>query len=133
MAADAPLGNVAKGYRHVLIMTAVLGLAGLVISIVLGRYIAGVTFCVGIGLGFINARLALSSAARFSTTKDSSKRPIVFGSLRRLAAITAVALLVAYAFRPDGAATLAGLALFHFVLLGRMTTSMLGELRRMKV
>ena len=58
MTADAPLGNVAKGYRHVLIMTAVMGLAGLVISIVLGRYIAGVTFCVGIGLGFVNARLA---------------------------------------------------------------------------
>jgi hypothetical protein len=131
MAADATLDGVAKGYRRVLIVSAVLGVIGLVVSIVMGRYVAGVTLCAGIALGFINARLTLSAAARFSETEDSSKRPIIFASLRRLAAITVIALLIAYAFRPDGAAALAGLALFHMVLLGMMTTALLGELRRM--
>jgi ATP synthase I chain len=132
MAADAAFGGVTRGYRRVLIVAAALGMAGLIVTVLLGHYKIGLTLCVGIALGFINARLTVSAAARFSTTENRSKRPIIFGSLQRLAAITAVALLVAYAFRPDGIATLAGLALFHILLLGNTSTALLGELRRTK-
>jgi hypothetical protein len=132
MAADAALGGVTRGYRRVLIVAAALGMAGLVVTVLLGHYKIGLTLCVGIALGFINARLTVSAAARFSEAKNSSKRPIIFGSLQRLGAITAVALLVAYAFRPDGIATLAGLALFHILLLGNTSTALIGELRRTK-
>jgi hypothetical protein len=132
MAADAALGGVTKGYRRVLIAALALGAVGLVVSLLMGHYLIGVTLCIGIALGFINARLTLSAAARFSETTDRSKRPIIFGSLQRLGAITAVALLVAYAFRPDGLATLAGLALFHMLLLGNTSSSLFRELRRTK-
>lgn len=132
MASDAALGGVTRGYRRVLILAAVIGVVGLIVAILIGHYIAGLTFCVGIGLGFINTRLTIGAAARFSTTKDRSKRPIIFGSLQRLGMITAVALLVAYAFRPDGIATLVGLAIFHMVLLGNTSSSLFRELRRTK-
>jgi hypothetical protein len=132
MTVDATFGDVTKGYRRVLIMAAIFGMVGLVVSLAVGHYIAGVTLCVGIALGFINARLTLSAAARYSETQDSSKRPIIFGSLKRLGAITVVALLLAYALRPDGLATLAGLALFQILLLGKTSTSLLRELRRTK-
>lgn len=132
MAADAALGGVTRGYRRVLIVAAVLGLAGLIVTVLIGHYKIGLTLCVGIGLGFINARLMVSAAARFSRTENRAKRPIIFGSLQRLGAITAVALLVAYAFRPEGIATLAGLALFHILLLGNTSTALIGELRKEK-
>ena len=133
MAADAALGGVTRGYRRVLIVASVLGMVGLIVTSVMGHYIAGLTLCVGIALGFVNTRLTLSAAARFSKTKDGSKRPIIFASLQRLGGITAVALLVAYAFRPDGVATLVGLALFHILLLGSTSPSLHRELRRTKV
>lgn len=132
MATDAALGGVTRGYRRVLIVAAALGTAGLIVTLLLGHFIAGLTLLVGIVLGFVNTRLTLSAAARFSETKDRSKRPIIFGSLQRLAVITAVALLVAYAFRPDGIATLGGLALFQVLLLGNTTTALRRELRRTK-
>lgn len=133
MAADATLGGVTKDYRRVLIMAAVLGMVGLIVSIVLGHYIAGLTLCVGIALGFVNTRLTISAAARFTETENRSKRPIVFGTLKRLGAISAVALLLTYVFRPDGLATLVGLALFQMLLLGKTSTSLFREVRRMKV
>jgi hypothetical protein len=132
MTADVTLGSVTRGYIRVLIVAAALGIVGLIVTALLGHYMAGLTLCVGIALGFINARLTVSAAARFSTTKNRSKRPIIFGSLQRLGAITAVALLVAYSFRPDGLAVLAGLALFHILLLGNTSTALIGELRRTK-
>jgi hypothetical protein len=130
MAADVTLGGVTRGYRRVLIVAATLGIVGLIVTVLMGHYMAGVTLCVGIALGFVNARLTVSAAARFSRAKSRAKRPIVFGSLQRLGAITAVALLVAYWFRPDGLAVLAGLALFHILLLGNTSTALIGELRR---
>lgn len=132
MTADAALGGVMRGYRRVLIVAAVLGVVGLVVSTLLGHYKIGLTLCVGIALGFINTRLTVSAAARFSRSQNRSKRPIIIGSLQRLALITVIALLVAYAFRPDGLAALGGLALFQLLLLGNTSTALIGELRRTK-
>lgn len=132
MASDAALSGVTRGYRRVLIVAAVIGVIGLIVASLLGHYIAGLTLCIGIGLGFINTRVTINAAARFSTTKDRSKRPIIFSSLQRLGLITAVALLTAYALRPDGLAILAGLAIFQLVLLGNTSSSLFRELRRTK-
>lgn len=132
MATDAALGGVTRGYRRVLIVTAALGLVGLIVAVLMGHYLAGVTLCVGLGLGFINTRFTIAAAAKFSGTEDRRKRPIIFASLQRLGLITAVALLVAYAFRPDGIAALVGLALYHIVLLGNTSTALHRELRRSK-
>jgi hypothetical protein len=132
MAADVALGGVTRGYRRVLIVAAVLGLVGVIVSALMGHYLAGLTLCVGIALGFINTRFTISAAARFSGAKDRSKRPIIFAALQRLGLVTAVALLVAYAFRPDGIATLAGLAIYHILLLGNTSTALHRELRRTK-
>lgn len=132
MAADVALRDVTRGYRRVLIVAVVCGVVGLIVAVLMGHYIAGLTLCVGMGLGFINTRLTISAAAKFSGSENRSKRPVIFASLQRLGLVTAVALLVAYAFRPDGIATLVGLALFHMILLGNTSTALHRELRRTK-
>lgn len=132
MASDAALGGVTRGYRRVLVVTIGLGLAGLIVAIVLGHYLAGVTLCVGLGLGFVNTRFTIAAAAKFSATEDRRKKPLIFASLQRLGLVTAVALLVAYAFRPDGIAALVGLAVYHVILLGNTSTALHRELRRTK-
>jgi hypothetical protein len=132
MATDAAFGGVTRGYRRVLIVASIIGMVGLVVSLLLGHYVAGLTLCVGIALGFVNTRLTLSAAARFSDAKDGSKRPIIFGSLQRLGLITVIALLVAYWLRPDGIGVLGGLALFQVMLLGNTSTALRRELRRTK-
>jgi ATP synthase I chain len=132
MATDAAFGGVTRGYRRLLIVASILGMVGLIVSAILGHYIAGLTLCVGIALGFVNTRLTLSAAARFSETKDRSKRPIIFGSLQRLALITVIALLLAWWLRPDGIGVLGGLALFQILLLGNTSTALRRELRRTK-
>ncbi len=132
MATDAALGGVTRGYKRVLIVSAGLGLIGLIVAIVLGHYLAGLTLCIGLGLGFINTRFTVAAAAKFSGSEDRGKKPIIFASLQRLGLVTAVALLVAYAFRPDGIAALVGLAVYHIVLLGNTSTALHRELRRTK-
>jgi len=132
MATDAALGGVTRGYKRVLIVAVGIGLVGLIVAVVMGHYLAGVTLCVGLGLGFINTRFTVAAAAKFSGTEDRRKRPIIFASLQRLGLVTAIALLVAYALRPDGIATLVGLALYHIVLLGNTSTALHRELRRTK-
>jgi hypothetical protein len=132
MATDAALGGVTRGYKRLLIVASVLGLVGLIVCSLLGHYIAGLTLCVGIALGFVNTRLTLSAAARFSEAKDSSKRPIIFGSLQRLALITVIGLAISWWLRPDGIGVLGGLALFQVLLLGNTSSALRRELRRTK-
>ncbi|MGH3328034.1 MAG: hypothetical protein ACRDPT_09635 [Streptomycetales bacterium] len=130
MAAEFALTGVTRNYRRVLIIAPVLGGIGLVVSAVLGHVDVGILLCVGLALGFLNTRMVLSAAAKFSSDGDHAKRPLVLSALRRLAVITAVALLVAVAFRPEGVAVLGGLALYQLLLLGNTSGALLREVRK---
>jgi hypothetical protein len=49
--------------------------------------------------------------------------------LQRLGALTAVALLIAFAFRPQGFTVLIGLAAFQLLMMGAAAGAMLRQLR----
>ena len=123
------LENVARRYRLVLIACPVAGLTGLIVLSVLGYPVAGAAFCVGLFMGFINSRMVIAQAAKFTRLENPDKRALAFGVLQRLGVLTAVALLIAFAFRPQGFTVLIGLAVFQLLMMGAATGAMVRQLR----
>jgi hypothetical protein len=107
----------------------VAGLTGLIVLSVLGYPVAGAAFCVGLFMGFINSRMVIAQAAKFTRLENPDKRALAFGVLQRLGVLTAVALLIAFAFRPQGFTVLIGLAFFQLLMMGAATGAMVRQLR----
>jgi hypothetical protein len=123
------LEDVARRYRLVLIVCPVAGLTGLIVLSLLGYPVAGTAFCVGLFMGFINSRMVIAQAAKFTQLENPDKRALALGVLQRLGALTAIALLIAFAFRPQGFAVLIGLAVFQLLMMGAATGTMVRQLR----
>jgi hypothetical protein len=123
------LVDVSRRYRLVLIVCAITGLAGLTVLSVLGYPVAGAAFCVGLFMGFVNSRMVIAQAAKFTQMETPNKRALAFGVIQRLGALTAIALLVAFAFRPQGFAVLIGLAAFQLLMMGSTAGAMVRQLR----
>ena len=124
------LADVSRRYRLVLIACPVAGLAALIVLSVLGYPVAGATFCVGLFMGFINSRMVIAQAAKYTQLANPDKRALTLGVLQRLAALTAIAFLIAFAFRPQGFAVLVGLAVFQLLMMGSTAGAMVRQLRR---
>jgi hypothetical protein len=123
------LEDVGRRYRLVLIACPIAGLAGLIVLGVLGYPVAGIAFCVGLFMGFMNSRMVIAQAAKFTQLENPNKRALAFGVLQRLGALTAIAFLIAFAFRPQGFAVLIGLAVFQLLMMGAATGAMVRQLR----
>jgi hypothetical protein len=80
-------------------------------------------------MGFINSRMVIAQAAKFTRLENPDKRALTFGVLQRLAVLTAIALLIAFAFRPQGFTVLIGLAVFQLLMMGAATGAMVRQLR----
>jgi hypothetical protein len=74
--------------------------------------------------------MTIASAGKYADSKDPSKGPVVFSTLKRLAALTAIALVVAFFLRPDGVGIIFGLVFFHMLMVGNTSRSLVAELRR---
>ena len=123
------LVDVGRRYRLVLVLCPILGLAGLVVLSVLGFPVAGIALCVGLFMGFVNNRMTIAQSAKFMKMENPSKRAFTFGVLQRLGALTAIALLIAFAFRPQGFTVVIGLAVFQLLMMGSTASAMARELR----
>jgi hypothetical protein len=123
------LVSVGRRYRLVLIACSVTGLGGLIVLSVLGYPVAGIALCAGLFMGFINSRLVIAQAAKFTHLEKPNKTALTFGVLQRLGALTAIALLIAFAFRPQGFAVLIGLAVFQSLMMGAATGALVRQLR----
>jgi hypothetical protein len=123
------LADAGRRYRLVLIVCPVAGLTGLIVLSVLGYPIAGIALCAGLFLGFVNSRMMIAQAAKLTQTENPDKRALTLGVLQRLGALTAVALLIAFAFRPQGFTVLIGLAAFQLLMMGAAAGAMLRQLR----
>jgi hypothetical protein len=84
---------------------------------------------VGLFMGLINSRMVIAQAAKFTQAEGPDKRALAFGALQRLGAVTAVALLIAFAFRPQGFTVLIGLAAFQLLMMGAAAAAMVRQLR----
>jgi hypothetical protein len=123
------LVDAGRRYRLALIACPVAGLAGLIALSVLGYPVAGVALCAGLFMGFINSRMVIAQAAKFTRTENPGKRALALGVLQRLGALTAIALLIAFAFRPQGFTVLIGLAVFQLLMMGSTASAMVRQLR----
>jgi hypothetical protein len=118
-AQDAPLVFPAVAFRPVrlfvisLMLTAVAMLA----AGLSGHVMLGVFFGVGLLLGLLNALLVRRSVGVITAQEHPLKRSMALNSASRLAIITAVALIIAYVFRPNGLGAMFGLALFQVLLV----------------
>ena len=123
------LVDVGRRYRLVLIACPIAGLIALIVLSVLGYPVAGIAFCVGLFMGFINSRLVIAQAAKLTRLENPDKRALAFGVLQRLAVLTAIALLIAFAFRPQGFTVLIGLAVFQLLMMSAAASAMVRQLR----
>ncbi len=82
-----------------------------------GHLMVGVFFGVGLLLGLLNAILVRRSVESITAQDHPLKRNMALNSASRLAVITVLALIIAFAFRPSGLGVLFGLALFQVLLV----------------
>ena len=123
------LVDVGRRYRLVLVVCPIAGLTGLIVLSVLGYPVAGTAFCAGLFMGFINSRMVIAQAAKFTQMANPNKRALALGELQRLGVLTAIALLIAFAFRPQGFTVLIGLAAFQLLMMGAAAGAMVRQLR----
>lgn len=82
-----------------------------------GSVMFGVFFAIGLALGLVNAQVVNWSVATITAKDHPLKRGMALNSAARLLVITAVALVLAFAFRPFGFGVLFGIAFFQVVLV----------------
>jgi hypothetical protein len=123
------LVDAGRRYRLVLIVCPVAALTGLIVLSVLGYPVAGIALCAGLFMGFVNSRMMIAQAAKLTQMENPDRRALTLGVLQRLGALTAVALLIAFAFRPEGFTVLIGLAVFQLLMMGASAGAMLRQLR----
>ncbi|MDT7711947.1 MAG: hypothetical protein QOG46_636 [Pseudonocardiales bacterium] len=116
--------------RRAAIIAACLGASSIVVLAPMGYPLAGAFFCGGLGLGLFNTALVQRSAARFAASGDPNKRRFAVSVLARLALITALAVGLALALRPDGLAVFAGLAAFQLLMIFIAAVPLIKELRQ---
>lgn len=109
--------DAAANLRRATVVSAGLAVVALVVTSVLGHPLMGVFAALGLGLGAFNNRLLQKSVLRYAADAAMDKKRFRHGVLRRLAAVTALAVGCALLVRPDGLAVFVGLAVFHVIML----------------
>ena len=131
---EAPVSSTpVVNLRRAALIAACLGAASFGVLAPTGYPLAAAFFCGGLGLGLLNTALVQRSAARFATRGDPNKRRFAVSVLARLALITALAVGLALALRPDGLAVFAGLAAFQLLMIFMASVPLLRELRQSRV
>lgn len=116
--------------RRAMPIAACLGAASFVVLAPMGYPLAAVFFCGGLGLGLLNTSLVQRSAARFAASGDPNKRRFAVSVLARLTLITALAVGLALALRPEGLAVFAGLAVLQLLMIFIASVPLIKELRQ---
>ncbi len=125
------LTTVLRRQRRPLLVAGMLSVAGLWISIPVGRTQVGLFFAVGVFLSLLNHVLTEVGLARsLESQGEISRKQFAMGSLGRLAIITLIGFVIVATFWPYGAAVFVGLALMHMVLLVFTGLPLLNEMRK---
>jgi hypothetical protein len=124
------LRSAARNYNKSLLLSAVIGVVGLVVLAITVSIDAGILFCVGLGLGVLNSQLVQRSLVRAVTEGRADRKAISFGVLRRLSLITALAVGIALLYRPDGLLVFVGLMIFQMLSLATVLGGLARQVRR---
>ena len=116
---DAPFVLPSVVFRPVRLAVVCVVIAALAIGLAFmaGATSFGVFFSIGLALGLANALLVGLSVSAITSEDHPLKGKMVLNSATRLVVITAIALVIAFLFRPYGFGVLFGLAVFQVVLV----------------
>jgi hypothetical protein len=116
--------------RRSYVVVAAVGVAGMILTSLLGFPLVGIGLIAGLALGAVNSRMARNSMTRYVAGAEGPQKSVFMASsLVRLGAITAVAIVVIVVIRQIGWGMVFGLALFQFVVLASTARTMLKSLR----
>lgn len=120
-----------RNQKRPALLALVMVIASMWVAIPMGEWQVGVFVAVGVVLSFVNHVLAELSLLRSLESNDEiTRRQYAMTSLVRLMGISLVAIALAVFFWPDGAAVLAGLALFHLITLVFVGIPLLKEIKK---
>ncbi|MBV9593472.1 MAG: hypothetical protein JO147_06740 [Actinobacteria bacterium] len=122
--------DAAANLRRSVIVASGLGIASIVALSFIGHELMGVFFCVGLSLGAINNRMLQGAVARYGSDMTITKGRFTRRVFVRLAAITALAVVIALFDRPDGLGVFAGLAVFQVLMLVGASVPVFRSLRQ---
>jgi hypothetical protein len=130
-AQDAPLVFPSVAFRPVRLFVISVGVTAVatLAAGLSGRLLGGVFFGIGLLLGLLNALLVRRSVEAITARDHPLKRSMALNSASRLAIITIVGLIIAYAFRPAGLGVVFGLALFQVLLVASTALPVWKKLR----
>jgi hypothetical protein len=130
-ARDAPLVFPSVAFRPVrlLVISAAITAVAMLAAGLSGHLMVGVFFGVGLLLGLLNALMVRRSVEAITARDHPLKRSMALNSASRLAIITIVGLIIAYAFRPAGLGVVFGLALFQVLLVASTALPVWKKLR----
>ena len=109
--------SAAANLRRSVVISAGLAVAAIVVTIVVGHPLMGLFGTIGLALGAGNNWLLQRSVLRYGADESIGRKQFRNGVLRRLSAVTLVAIGLAVLVRPDGLAVFVGLAAFHAIML----------------
>ena len=125
MFAHFELPDIGEVSRRTVAASLVVGVASLVAAFAFGYLWVGVGACIGLALGTVNYRMVGVSVDKVAATgTDNPKRPLAANTMGRLAVVTVIALGLAFLNKGLGFGTLAGLAVFQFLLIFNVARSM---------
>jgi hypothetical protein len=102
-----------------------IGLAAMADALMFGVY-----FAIGLALGLGNALLVKFSVSSITAKENPAKARMALNSATRLLIVTAIALVIAFVFRPYGFGVLFGLALFQVLLVFSTVIPVWRKIRR---
>ena len=117
--------------RRSVIMSAGLGVLGLIVLGLLGHVFMGAFLILGLALGAGTPGLVQRSGVAYATSAAANKKGRFTRSvLGRLGIITLVALGCLLLVRPDGVGVLAGVAIFQMLMLGGASVTTFKQLKQ---
>jgi hypothetical protein len=119
--------KLARLARRTALVAALIGVAGLAVSLVVSHALFGVGLCLGLAMALGNFRFIARSTAKAAASGRRHKRPLVGNTLARLGVISAVCLVLAWLVGPLGFGAIVGLALFQFVMVVNVVLSLLRD------
>jgi hypothetical protein len=127
----ASIGRVLKDQRKAILVALGLAVAVFWIAGQLGEWTLAGCIAGGIGLGLVNHLATEYWLLRIITSGEQPTRnEMIFATVARLTALTAVAVTIAVVFWPDGIGLLLGLAIFRLVALIMTSVPLLKELKK---
>ena len=103
--------------RRSALVSAVLGVAAIVVLSFAGHPLMGVFGSLGLALGAVNNRLLQKSVLSYAADANIDRKHFRRGVMGRLGAITLVAIGFGFLVQPDGLGVFVGLAVFQVLML----------------